>query len=146
MIEVWLAKNRVLRRYHALNNPVNNIDPYGELTIPGIGWVDVGESAGQSALEYWANKAARADNPFAGGFYNTMGAFTALWTPCTSDATATTLAAGYAANQIFVRNVSSWAHWEHARGPHKYPHLQFGDLRIKVPKALLDFLRKKVRF
>jgi RHS repeat-associated protein len=79
---------------YVLNNPVNNIDPYGELTIPFIGWIDVGESAGQSALEYWANKAARTNNPFAGGFYNTMGAFAALWTPCTSDKTATTLSIG----------------------------------------------------
>ncbi len=76
------------------NNPINYTDPMGLLTIPGVGWVDVGEGSGQSALDYWANQAAQTDNPFLGGFYNLMGGFAALWTPCTSDKTATTLATG----------------------------------------------------
>ncbi len=76
------------------NNPINYIDPNGLLTIPGIGWVDVGEGSGQSALDYWANQASQADNPLAGGFYNLMGGFAALWTPCSSNSTAGVLGGG----------------------------------------------------
>ncbi len=76
------------------NNPINYTDPSGLLTIPGIGWVDAGEEYAQKAVNYWANQAAQTNNPLAGGFYNLMGGLASLWTPCTSNATATTLAFG----------------------------------------------------
>ena len=77
---------------------MNFVDPSGLLTIPGIGWVDVGERAGQEALNYWANQAAQTSNPLAGGFYNFMGGLASLWTPCSSDATATVLSSAVGIN------------------------------------------------
>ncbi|MBL8013328.1 MAG: hypothetical protein JNN05_05720 [Candidatus Omnitrophica bacterium] len=74
------------------NNTTNYIDPSGNLTTP-FGWVDAGEEAGSDSLTYWAEKAAGAKNPFYGGFYNTMGFLSALWKPCTSDATVAVLSA-----------------------------------------------------
>lgn len=128
------------------NDPINFVDSSGEVKIPFTDInINAGEGYGQDALNYWANKANQTDNSLLGGFYNLMGGLAALWTPCTSNATAEVLVGGYLANQIFVKNIGQWAHWEHFRGPHKYPHLQFKDWRVKVPKQVLDFLRKKVK-
>src|SRR3989338_10819290 len=83
------------------NNPVNYVDPQGLLTIPFTNiWIPAGEETGQEALNYWAGQAARADNPLAGGFYNTMGGLAALWTPCTSDATAGIMAGSVIAPRL----------------------------------------------
>jgi RHS repeat-associated protein len=71
---------------YVLNDPINFVDPNGELRIPFTDInIDAGEGYGTDALTYWANKGATTDNPWAGGFYNVMGGLSALWTPCTSD-------------------------------------------------------------
>jgi RHS repeat-associated protein len=102
----WVAKDPIglsagaanLYSY-GFNDPINFIDPNGMLTIPFVGWVDVGENAGSAALEHWADKIT---NPSTTGIdligSYVGGLFAALWTPCTSDATFTTLSAAYGAN------------------------------------------------
>ncbi|MDH3423751.1 MAG: RHS repeat-associated core domain-containing protein, partial [Gemmatimonadota bacterium] len=74
------------------NDPVNTLDPSGLLSLPGIGWVDVGEAAGQSALEFYADVIADPSTPWyqeAGAWVGAV--FAAMWTPCTSDRTFLTL-------------------------------------------------------
>ena len=80
-------------------NPNNWIDPYGLLTIPFTDiWIPAGEQYGQAALEYWAEKSINPNNTwYENVFYTTMGLFSALWTPCTSDKTFTTLTTAYGA-------------------------------------------------
>jgi len=77
---------------YAYGDPVNYADPTGTLTVPFFGWVDLGENAGTAALTSYADTLA---DPNAGwlakGAAAVGGAFSALWTPCTSDATFTTL-------------------------------------------------------
>jgi RHS repeat-associated protein len=77
------------------DDPLNYSDPTGTLTIPFLGWVDMGENAGSIALTSYADTLADANASLLqraaagiGGF------FSALWTPCTSDATAATLLSG----------------------------------------------------
>lgn len=60
------------------------------------GAIDAGESYGDSAAQYWADLAEQTGNPL----YHIPGALAALWTPSTSDATALTLAGGYAARVL----------------------------------------------
>lgn len=86
--------NNFTNAYHyTLNNPINYVDPYGELTIPFTNiWIPAGEMAGQQALNYWASRYADADTWYEQLAYGTAGAFSALWTPCTSDRTAGILA------------------------------------------------------
>lgn len=95
----WLAKDPIAFQGGDTNlyrvngsDPINAHDPTGLLSIPLLGWVDVGESAGQSALDYWASHiddagASASDRAMAW----TGAALSALWTPCTSDATVATL-------------------------------------------------------
>ena len=75
---------------YADGDPIDFTDPTG-LLIGGR--VNAGESYGDAAAQYWADKAIETGNPL----YNFPGAIAALWTPCTSDATAATLFVGYAA-------------------------------------------------
>jgi RHS repeat-associated protein len=89
---------------YGFNDPVNLIDPNGMLTIPFVGWVDVGENAGSTALEHWADKITSPSTTgidLLGSYVG--GLFAALWTPCTSDATFTTLSAAYGANAYVGR-------------------------------------------
>ena len=75
---------------------MNETDPSGLLTIPFTHiWIPAGEGYGNSAAEAWATASL---NP-ANAWYQTvvddlMGGLASLWTPCTSDETAATLAAG----------------------------------------------------
>ncbi|MFA5060280.1 MAG: RHS repeat-associated core domain-containing protein [Candidatus Omnitrophota bacterium] len=110
---------------YVLNNPINLIDPYGELTFPGIGWVDVGEKAGRSALNYWASRAALARNPFEGGLYNTLGFFSALWTPCTSDATFTVLGLATGVN-AYGKSPAYWQYYPKGNPKYASPWLTKG--------------------
>jgi len=89
---------------YSFNDPINFADPSGMLTVPFVGWVDVGETAGSAALEQWADHMTDPNTAgidligsYIGGF------FAALWTPCTSDKTFTTLAAAYGANAYVGR-------------------------------------------
>jgi len=66
-----------------------------------LGWVPLGEDAGQTALDFYVDilndpnaGALEKGAAWAGGF------FAALWTPCTSNQTALTLAGGYAGRVI----------------------------------------------
>lgn len=91
--------------YSYVNNSPNNwIDPYGLLRIPFTNInIDFGEGFGSEALAYWASRAAAADNPFEGGLYNLLGAFSALWIPCTSTATVETILGGYAIGKTILK-------------------------------------------
>ncbi|MHB8744652.1 MAG: hypothetical protein ACYC9L_16240, partial [Sulfuricaulis sp.] len=75
------------------NNPLLYTDPSG-LLLDGA--INAGESYGDSAAQYWADRAEQTGNPL----YNIPGALAALWTPSTSDATALTLTGGYAARVL----------------------------------------------
>ena len=71
-------------------NPINYIDPEGLLFG---GRVNAGESYGDFAAQYWANLSIDPNNNIAEqAFYGLMGSLASLWTPCTSDETALTLA------------------------------------------------------
>jgi RHS repeat-associated protein len=89
---------------YVLSDPVNRFDPTGSISIPFVGWIDVGESAGQQALDYWAS---RIDDTSLSTAERAMSAamafFAALWTPCTSDATLATLAGAQAAGSYLGR-------------------------------------------
>ena len=88
------------------NTPNSGFDPYGLITIPFTNiWIPAGEEAGQKAAMYWAEKSIDQNNKwYETAFYNTMGVFASLWTPCTSDATLTTLTAAYGAGK-FIGNM-----------------------------------------
>jgi len=84
---------------YTMNDPLNFIDPNGTLTLPFVGWVDVGENAGAAALAQWAD---HITDPNTTGL-DLIGFFAALWTPCTSDKTFTTLTSAYAVNTYVGR-------------------------------------------
>jgi hypothetical protein len=69
---------------YTVNDPVNLSDPSG---VPFGGTIDAGESYGEAALSY----ADMLTDPNATGYEKAGaaggGAFSALWTPCTSDST-----------------------------------------------------------
>ena len=73
---------------YARQNPVIYIDPKGLLF-----GINAGESYGDSAAQYWANKQVATGNDL----YAVPGALASLWTPETSNATALTLLGGYGA-------------------------------------------------
>ena len=136
------------------NDPINYIDPYGlcgerREKRTDIPWWEklekgyyYGTGFGEKALEYYVQRWIETDNPL----WTIPSAISSLWTPETYQDTAWTLISAYIANEILVKHVSTWAHWEHKRGPHKFPHLQFGKKYIKVEKWVLDLLRKKIKF
>ncbi len=56
---------------------------------------DAGESYGESSAQYWARKAVDPSNAwYEDVLYNTAGVAASLWTPCTSNDTASTLLGG----------------------------------------------------
>ena len=97
-----------------LNDPVNLVDPWGLL------W---GDEAGQEALEYWVDKAVNTGN----SLYYVPAFFAALWTPDTSESTATTLSFCLPAKYIKTNYHS----------PHNQygPHLHWGPKRNPHPKS-----------
>jgi RHS repeat-associated protein len=76
-------------------DPINNIDPDGLMKIPFLGWVPLGERAGQSALAYYARMLDDTSLPLwqRGGAW-AGGALSALWLPCTSSRTLVVLSMG----------------------------------------------------
>ncbi|HVN79874.1 MAG TPA: RHS repeat-associated core domain-containing protein, partial [Terriglobia bacterium] len=102
---------------YTFDDPINLLDPSGHLTIPGFGWADVGEGAGQDALGFYIGiindptaDSLERNAAWVGGF------FAALWTPCTSDATFTTLTSAW--------GVGKWAgrpFWRYV-GPRSNPN------------------------
>ncbi len=92
---------------YALQDPINLIDPSGLLFN---GAVNAGEAYGTSALTYYADVMADPSS----AWYEVAGAalggfFSALWTPCTSDKTFTTLTVAYSANGYVGR--SFWQYY-----------------------------------
>ena len=102
-----LSEPQSLNLYpYTANNPVNYIDPSGEMYIfhPNF-WVELGESQGEKSLQYYANRmddltlsGLQRGAAYAGAF------FSAIWTPCTSWETATTLIGG-----LGVTKLLNWA-------------------------------------
>jgi RHS repeat-associated protein len=89
---------------YSLSDPVNHVDFTGTVTVPFVGWVNVGENYGSTALASYADMIADPDSTWyqrVGAYVG--GAFSALWTPCTSDKTILTLAAAYGANAALVK-------------------------------------------
>ena len=127
------------------NNPLNWIDPWGwcgkkpwwEKFEEGYFY---GTGFGQEAAEWYAQQQLETGNPL----WAIPGSIASLWTPERYQATGWTLITAYSFNQTFVRGAPKWAHYEHARGPHKYPHIQLGEKRIEVPKLIIDIAKKKV--
>ncbi len=70
---------------YAGGNPISFTDPSGLL----FGF-NAGESYGDSAAQYWADK----QNETGNWLYGIPGALAVLWTPCTSNSTFLTLATG----------------------------------------------------
>lgn len=68
-------------------NPISKTDPTG-LLVGGL--INAGECYGESAAQYWADKQVKTGNPL----YAIPGALASLWTPSTSDTTATLLGTG----------------------------------------------------
>lgn len=112
---------------YAENNPLYFIDPDGQLTIPGYGWVNAGENYGQSAQDYYANIVTDPNRslsskilPYAGGLLSS------LWTSqeidlgftkvCTSDLTLTTLMSAEALSRSFF----TYEPPGHGLGPHNH--------------------------
>jgi RHS repeat-associated protein len=99
----WLSRDPI-RELGGLNlygyvggNPILWNDPDGLLF-----GVNAGESYGDSAAQYWANQYIH-DTGLTAGFDALMGGLASLWTPCTSDATATVLAGGVGIGRYFGR-------------------------------------------
>jgi RHS repeat-associated protein len=85
---------------YAANSPISNVDPLGLLYIPFYGDLNAGESYGEYAAQYWADKTTNPNSSAAekaAGYI--FGPLASLWTPETSNATAATLLAGYAAGE-----------------------------------------------
>lgn len=72
---------------YTANNPLSYTDPYGLLY-----GIPAGELYGEDSAQYWADLYTETGNPI----YWFPGGFSSLWTPCTSDATFTTLTTAYA--------------------------------------------------
>jgi len=78
---------------YTASNPLALTDPSGLLFG---GAVNAGEAYGDSAAQYWADRANQTGNPL----YHIPGALASLWTNCTSDETALTLGSGLFARII----------------------------------------------
>jgi RHS repeat-associated protein len=81
---------------YVLNDPVNWVDPEG-LLFGGL--INAGESYGEAAAQYWADRLVETGNPL----YWIPGSFASLWTPCTSDMTASTLGGAFGLGRYLAR-------------------------------------------
>jgi len=77
-------------------NPVGYVDPEGLLTIPFTDiWIPAGESFGGNSAQYYANITVDPNASYLEkGAAWVGGVLSSLWTPCTSNSTAYTLAGG----------------------------------------------------
>lgn len=124
---------------YAASNPAAYVDPEGLLFS---GTVNAGESYGDSAAQYWADRHMQTGNPV----YAVPGVFAALWTPGTSDKTASTLAGGYAA-RVFgpfttrgvPRSLARLRQYIRFDSPHHGKGWEFDG---KIPLWLREHLRK----
>jgi RHS repeat-associated protein len=111
----WTAKDPLLfgggdtNLYaYALQDPVNFIDPSGEL-FRGV--IPAGEGLGQAALNSYADTLTDPRASAAAKVASAIGGtFAALWTPCTSDRTFGTLLAAYGASGVLgsTANFGTW--------------------------------------
>ncbi len=88
---------------YAGNNPVSRVDPSGDLDIMGVVSFDAGEKYGESAAQFWADTAYRAEKngeSFKALGSNFMGAMASLWTKETSTTTFDTLSGGLYVSQF----------------------------------------------
>ncbi len=87
------------------DDPVDEVDPSGLLTVPFLDvWIPAGETQGAYAARYWANASQDSGNTWIEtAFDDFMGGLASLWTPCTSNATATVLGSGLGVGQYFGR-------------------------------------------
>ena len=118
---------------YVTNNPVSFVDPYG--LVFGM---PTGESYGEAATQYWADKYVQTGNPT----YAVLGSFSALWTRDTSTQAALTLGGAYAVAGL-VAKTGPWLgkiayHQAHRVGPHQYPHLQ---IMIRTGKHVTKHFR-----
>ena len=79
---------------YTINDPVNFTDLDGLL----FGF-NAGEEYGESALNYWVERAVETGNPL----YYIPGGFAALWIPCTSDSTFSVLTAAFPVGRYLGR-------------------------------------------
>lgn len=137
----WTAKDPILfagadtNLYaYVLQDPINLVDPSGLLFN---GAVNAGEAYGQAALNQYADILTDPDSAWyeqAGAAVG--GAFAALWTPCTSDATFITLSTAAGAG--------AWArqpYWRYV-GPRSGPNGQWLTRGWRPPYGT-DYARAK---
>jgi len=84
--------------------PISRTDPTGKICVPFTNiWIPAGEQYGAAAAQYWADQLTQSGNPL----YAIPGLFASLWTPCTSNSTALTLASALAAPSA-LENLGEW--------------------------------------
>ena len=121
---------------YVTNDPVSFTDPYGLLF-----GLPAGESYGEAATQFWADKYIQTGN-FT---YAVMGSLSALWTPETSDITASVLTVGYGLAG-WAAKTGPWLgkiayHGAHQAGSHVYPHLQ---IMVRTGKHLTRHFRIRI--
>jgi hypothetical protein len=77
---------------YASDSPSNLVDPYGLLTIPGVGWVPAGESYAEYASQYYADIAGDpSSSTWARAAATVAGTAAEAWNYESSDDTAQAL-------------------------------------------------------
>jgi RHS repeat-associated protein len=106
----------------------------------------VGTQYGEQSADWYARNYLEAKTWYGKAGYYTGGLFASLWTPESWKKTTTVIIGAHLADEYLVKGASRFAHYEHKRGPHKYPHLQFGDnIHKQVPKKVVQFFRKPIK-
>jgi hypothetical protein len=101
----------------------------------------VGTQYGEESLDYYAQQIAFGDAKL---YHYAGGLFSALWVPKSWKITGLAIVAAHVADEYLVKHPEKWAHYPHKR-VHREPHIQIGKWHIKVPKAVIDIIRKDVR-
>ena len=107
---------------YAANNPTRFIDPSGLLYIPFVGDVNAGESYGDYAAQYYADKSV---DPCASDVEKAaataLGLLASLWTSDTSNQTAAALVAAYAASRALEAATSGGGQPDYGSTPEGRP-------------------------
>ncbi len=156
-----------LYRYCA-NNPVNFVDPFGELAIEGYDyWMSVAESgharadaggawdktvgwsaaAGASIMisfiDFWDARGIQQQAELSGEYSATKDCEGKAWKHGLFAVGRIGLQGAKVATITRMAR-ADFAHYPHKRG-HKFPHIQFGEWRWEVPKVVIDIFKKKVK-